>query len=137
MSLSAVLDVGAGALDAQSKRMSTIASNLANVDSATSSTGAPYKGHHVVFAAIPADRQRPYVTGVRVTAIVEDQSPPRLKYDPGNPFADDRGYVTMPNVNPVEEMADMISASRSYQTNVEVMNTAKQLIQKTLLLGQS
>jgi flagellar basal-body rod protein FlgC len=68
--------------------------------------------------------------------VVEDQSPPILKYDPANPLADARGYVNMPNVNPVEEMADMISASRSYQTDVEVMNTAKTLLQKTLQMGQ-
>ena len=78
----------------------------------------------------------PQVAGVRVTSVVEDQSPFKLKYDPSNPLANEKGYVRMPNVNPVEEMADMISSSRSYQTNVELMNTAKSLLQKTLQLGQ-
>jgi flagellar basal-body rod protein FlgC len=89
-----------------------------------------------VFSAIPVSANEPQVAGVQVTSVVEDQSPPILKYDPANPLADARGYVNMPNVNPVEEMADMISASRSYQTDVEVMNTAKTLLQKTLQMGQ-
>ncbi|WP_230370879.1 flagellar basal body rod protein FlgC [Paludibacterium denitrificans] len=117
-------------------RLNVVASNIANAESATSSTGQPYKGRHVVFTAVPVSTSQPQVAGVRVTSVVEDQSPPRLKYDPSNPLADEKGYVNMPNVNPVEEMADMISASRSYQTNVEMMNTAKTLLQKTLQLGQ-
>lgn len=117
-------------------RLNVVASNLANAESATSSTGQPYKGRHVVFTAVPVDAAQPQVAGVRVTSVVEDQSPPRLKYEPGNPLADERGYVTMPNVNVVEEMADMIAASRAYQNNVEMMNTAKSLLQKTLQLGQ-
>ena len=74
--------------------------------------------------------------GVRVTQVVEDSSPARMVYDPRNPVADDKGYVAMPNVSVVDEMTNMISASRSYQTNAEVMNTAKQLLLKTLTLGQ-
>lgn len=136
MSLSQVFSIASSAMTAQSMRLNLVASNIANAESATSSTGQPYRGRHVVFTAIPVSAQNPQVAGVRVTAVVEDQSPPILKYDPANPLADTRGYVTMPNVNPVEEMADMISASRSYQTNVEVMNTAKTLMQKTLQLGQ-
>ena len=136
MSLSNVFSISGSALTAQSMRLSVVASNIANAESATSSTGQPYRGRHVVFSAIPVSASQPLVAGVRVTSVVEDQSPPILKYDPANPLADARGYVNMPNVNPVEEMADMISASRSYQTNVEVMNTAKTLMQKTLQLGQ-
>ncbi|TDR79917.1 flagellar basal body rod protein FlgC [Paludibacterium purpuratum] len=136
MSLSNVFSISGSALTAQSMRLSVVASNIANAESATSSTGQPYRGRHVVFTAIPVTATDPKVAGVRVTSVVEDQSPPILKYDPANPLADARGYVNMPNVNPVEEMADMISASRSYQTNVEVMNTAKTLMQKTLQLGQ-
>ncbi|WP_293764548.1 flagellar basal body rod protein FlgC [uncultured Aquitalea sp.] len=136
MSLANVFAISGSALTAQSMRLNVVASNIANAESATSSTGQPYKGRHVVFSAIPVSGAQPQVAGVRVTSIVEDQTPPRLKYDPSNPLADEKGYVNMPNVNPVEEMSDMIAASRSYQTNVEMMNTAKTLLQKTLQLGQ-
>ncbi|BAK76351.1 flagellar basal-body rod protein FlgC [Pseudogulbenkiania sp. NH8B] len=136
MSLSNVFTIAGSALTAQSMRLNVVASNIANAESATSSTGQPYQGRHVVFTAIPVSATQPQVAGVRVTSVVEDTTPPRLKYDPGNPLADQRGYVNLPNVNPVEEMADMISAARSYQTNVELMNTAKNLLQKTLQLGQ-
>ncbi|AUH50585.1 flagellar basal body rod protein FlgC [Chromobacterium sp. ATCC 53434] len=136
MSLSNLFNISGSALSAQSMRLNVVASNIANAESATSSTGQPYKGRHVVFTATPVDNSQPQVAGVRVTAVVEDQTPPRLKYEPGNPLADERGYVTMPNVNVVEEMADMIAASRAYQNNVEMMNTAKSLLQKTLQLGQ-
>lgn len=131
-SLFTVLDVSGSALDAQSKRMNMIASNLANAESATSSTGEPYKARQVVFAALPVDPKQPHVMGVRVTAIVEDQSPPRLRYEPGNPLADAKGFVTLPNVNLPEQMADMISASRSYQASIEVTNTTKQMIQQAI-----
>ncbi|KZE35267.1 flagellar basal-body rod protein FlgC [Crenobacter luteus] len=136
MSLSNVFGIAGSALTAQSQRLNLVASNIANAESATSSTGEPYRGRHVVFTAIPVSAAQPQVAGVRVTAVVEDESPFKLKYDPANPLADDKGYVRLPNVNPVEEMADMISAARSYQTNVEMMNTAKTLLQKTLQLGQ-
>lgn len=136
MSLSNVFNIAGSALTAQSMRLNLVASNIANAESATSSTGEPYRGRHVVFTAIPVNAANPNVAGVRATAVVEDQSPFKLKYDPNNPLADEKGYVRMPNVNPVEEMADMISSSRSYQTNVEMMNTAKTLLQKTLQLGQ-
>jgi flagellar basal-body rod protein FlgC len=136
MSLSNVFNIAGSALTAQSMRLNLVASNIANAESATSSTGEPYRGRHVVFSAIPVNAANPNVAGVRATAVVEDRSPFKLKYDPNNPLADEKGYVRMPNVDPVEEMADMISSSRSYQTNVEMMNTAKTLLQKTLQLGQ-
>lgn len=136
MSLANVFTISSSALTAQSMRLNVVASNMANAESATSSTGQPYRGRHVVFTATPLSADQPQVAGVRVSSIVEDQSPPILKYDPANPLADAKGYVNMPNVNPVEEMADMIAASRSYQTNVEIMNTAKTLLQKTLQIGQ-
>ncbi len=136
MSLENVFRISGSALTAQSMRLNVVASNIANAESATSSTGDPFKGRHVVFTAIPVTAAEPKVAGVRVTSIVEDTTPPRLKYDPGHPLADEKGYVKMPNVNPVEEMSDMIASARSYQTNVEVMNTAKTLLQKTLQLGQ-
>jgi flagellar basal-body rod protein FlgC len=134
MSLFSVFDVAGSALTAQSQRLNTTASNLANADSATSSTGEPYRAKQVVFSAQPL-RQSDAV-GVRVTGVVQDASPPRRVHDPRHPLADEQGYVNMPNVNVVEEMVNMISASRSYQTNAELMNTAKTLLLKTLQIGQ-
>jgi flagellar basal-body rod protein FlgC len=135
MSLFSILDVAGSALTAQSQRLNTTASNLANADSATSSTGEPYRAKQVVFTAQPL-LGRDSAVGVRVSNVVHDQSPPRRVHDPRHPLADEQGYVTMPNVNVIEEMVNMISASRSYQTNVELMNTAKTLLLKTLQIGQ-
>jgi len=129
-----VFHIAGGALTAQSMRLNTVASNLANADSAVSSDGKPYRAKQVVFEAIPVGGKE--AQGVRVKQVVEDASPPRLVYDPRNPAADDKGYVAMPNVSVVDEMVNMISASRSYQNNVEVMNTAKQLLLRTLTIGQ-
>jgi len=134
MSLTNIFSVAGSAMNAQSQRLNTVASNLANADSATSSTGEVYKAKQVVFAATPVGENG--ATGVNVAAVVEDPSPMKMVYDPKNPLADDKGYVTMPNVNVVEEMVNMISASRSYQSNVEMMNTTKTLLLKTLSLGQ-
>jgi flagellar basal-body rod protein FlgC len=133
MSLFNVFDIAGGALTAQSQRLNTIASNLANADSATGPDGKPYRAKQVVFAAVPLTGDAG--TGVRVTGVIEDQSPMKKVHDPKHPLADDKGYVTMPNVSVVDEMVNMISASRSYQNNVEVMNTAKTLLLKTLQLG--
>ena len=134
MSLMRVFDVASSALSAQSQRLNVVASNLANVDSAVSSSGTPYKGRQVVFAAMPTAAGVQNM-GVRVAAVIEDPSPPRLVYDPKHPMADAKGYVTMPNINVVEEMTNMISASRAYQINLDMMNTAKNLALKTLALG--
>ncbi|MFP5410623.1 MAG: flagellar basal body rod protein FlgC [Gammaproteobacteria bacterium] len=134
MSLFNIFNVAGSAMHAQSQRLNTVASNLANADSATSANGTPYKAKQVVFAATPVGENG--ATGVNVAAVIEDPSPMKLVYDPKNPLADDKGYVTMPNVNVVEEMVNMISASRSYQSNVEMMNTTKTLLLKTLSLGQ-
>ena len=134
MSMLNVFQIAGSALNAQSLRLNTTASNLANADSVTSEDGQPYRAKQVVFEAIPVDG--PAGQGVRVKQVVEDASPGRLVYDPKNPAADEAGYVTMPNVSVVDEMVNMISASRSYQTNAEVMNTAKQMLLKTLTLGQ-
>ncbi|MBK1679996.1 flagellar basal body rod protein FlgC [Rhodocyclus tenuis] len=134
MSMFNVFHIAGGALTAQSMRLNTVASNLANADSAVSSDGKPYRAKQVVFEAIPVKGLE--AQGVRVKQVVEDASPPRLVYDPRNPAADDKGYVAMPNVSVVDEMVNMISASRSYQNNVEVMNTAKQLLLRTLTIGQ-
>ena len=134
MSAFGVFHIAGSALSAQSMRLNAVASNLANADSLVGADGKPYRAKQVVFETIPVDG--PASQGVRVKQVVEDASPGRLVYDPKSPAADEQGYVTMPNVSVVDEMVNMISASRSYQTNVEVMNTAKQLLLKTLTIGQ-
>ena len=134
MSLFNIFNVAGSAMNAQSQRLNTVASNLANADSATSANGEAYRAKQVVFAATPVGENG--ATGVNVAAVIDDPSPMEMVYDPKNPLADDKGYVTMPNVNVVEEMVNMISASRSYQSNAEMMNTTKTLLLKTLSLGQ-
>lgn len=134
-SLISVFNVAGSALTAQSQRLNVIASNLANADSRVSSTGQPYRARQVVFEVAPvAGGGAP---GVNVRRVLEDPSPLRQEYDPGNPLADAGGYITLPNVDPVAEMVNMISASRAYQTNAELMNTAKGLMQKALSIGQN
>lgn len=134
MSLFNVFSISSSAVSAQSQRLNVVASNLANADSVAGPDGQAYKARQVVFEA-QAMGGDAASTGVRVSAVVEDQSAPRRVHQPGHPLADEEGFVTLPNVNAVEEMVNMISASRSYQSNVEVMNTAKTLLQKTLQLG--
>jgi len=136
MSINSVFEIASSAMTAQSKRLNVVASNLANVDSAASSTGGAYKAKQVVFTAVPIGRDKTAI-GVRVDRVIEDPSPPRLQFDPNHPLADARGFVTFPNVDPVEEMVNMISASRAYQTNAEVMNAAKTMALRTLSLLQS
>ena len=133
MSLFNIFNVSGSAMSAQAQRLNTVASNLANADSATSATGDAYRAKQVVFEAVPMANG---ATAVKVQKVIEDPSPMKLVYDPKNPLADDKGYVTMPNVNTVDEMVNMLSASRSYQTNVETMNAAKSLLLKTLSIGQ-
>jgi flagellar basal-body rod protein FlgC len=134
MSLFNVFNVAGSAMSAQAQRLNTTASNLANADSAISATGQAYRAKQVVFEAVPLDNAN---TAVKVSQVVEDPSPLKQVYDPKNPLADEKGYVSMPNVNVVDEMVNMLSASRSYQTNVETMNAAKTMLMKTLTLGQS
>ncbi|WP_305074294.1 flagellar basal body rod protein FlgC [Propionivibrio sp.] len=134
MSVFNVFQVAGSALTAQSMRLNAVASNLANADSIAGPDGKPYRAKQVVFEAAPVEGSA--ALGVRVKQVVEDASPGRMVYDPRNPAANENGYVTLPNVSVVDEMVNMISASRSYQTNAEVMNTAKQLLLKTLTLGQ-
>jgi len=134
MPLDQAFDIAASALTAQAQRLNVVASNLANAESASGSDGKPYQAKQVVFAATPVGAGG--VTGVRVTAVVNDPTPARRIYDPKHPLADADGYVTPSNVNVVEEMVNMIAASRAYQNNVEVMNTAKTLLLRTLNLGQ-
>jgi flagellar basal-body rod protein FlgC len=134
MSLFNIFNVAGSAMSAQAQRLNVVSSNLANADSVTSSNGQPYKSKQVVFSAVPSLNAAS--TAVKVSEVVEDANPPKMMYDPKHPLADEKGYVAMPNVNTVEEMVNMISASRSYQTNVETMNAAKTMLLKTLTLGQ-
>ena len=135
MSIFNMLHVAGSALSAQSVRLNAVASNLANADSVVSADGKPYRAKQVVFEATPINGSDS-AQGVRVQQVVESAAPPRLIYDPRNPAANGEGYVAMPNVDVVEEMVNMISASRSYQSNADVMNTAKTLLQRTLAMGQ-
>ncbi|MBC7599515.1 MAG: flagellar basal body rod protein FlgC [Polaromonas sp.] len=131
---SSIFGIAGSAMTAQSQRMNVTASNLANADSVAGPDGQPYRARQVVFEmASPGSKD---VGGVRVARVIEDQSPLHLVHDPKNPMANADGYVASSNVNVVEEMVNMISASRSYQANVEVLNTAKTLMLKTLTIGQ-
>jgi len=137
MSSFKIFDIAGSGMSAQSVRLNTTASNLANADSVTGDPTKVYKAKHPLFEAVRATLgTNNSSTGVNVKGIVESQAAPSARYEPGNPLADTNGYVYAPNVNTVEEMVDMISASRSYQNNVEVMNTAKDMMLATLRLGQ-
>ncbi len=136
MSLLNVLGISGSAVSAQSQRLNVVASNLANADSVAGPDGQPYKARQVVFQSAPASAAGRSTPGVQVRDVVEDATPGKRIHDPKNPMADADGYVTQSNVNVIEEMVNMISASRSYQNNIEVMNTTQQLLAKTLQLGQ-
>lgn len=134
MSLLSVFEIAGSAMTAQAQRLNTVASNLANADSTSGPDGQAYKALQVQFSAVPLkDGQG---AAVKVDRVVEDTSDPKLMYMPNHPQANASGYVAMPNVNPVEEMVNMLSASRSYQNNVDVMNAAKSMTLKTLTIGQ-
>ncbi|WP_439509987.1 flagellar basal body rod protein FlgC [Marinimicrobium koreense] len=147
MSLVNIFDVAGSGMNAQTVRMNTTASNLANAQTASSSVDQVYRSRQPVFAQMQRDAQlqmqggnqwaeEPAGRGVQVMGIVESDAPLHRRYEPDHPQADEEGYVFYPNVNPVEEMTNMISASRSFQMNVEVMNSAKQMVQRALTLGQ-
>ncbi len=150
MSMFRIFDVSGSAVSAQSQRLNVVASNLANADSVAGPDGQAYKARQVVFQTqlmnaaangglvngMPTLPGQETAAGVVVSNVTEDQTPGRRVHDPNHPQADIDGYVTYSNVNAVEEMVNMISASRSYQNNIEVMNTAKTLLQKTLQMGQ-
>ncbi|MFI8479436.1 flagellar basal body rod protein FlgC [Pseudomonas sp. NPDC078700] len=147
MSLASVFNIAGTGMSAQSTRLNTISSNIANAESVSSNIDQTYRARHPVFATMFQQaqgddsgslfaEQDAAGSGVQVLGIVEDQSSLMPRYEPNHPAADENGYVYYPNVNVVEEMADMISASRAFQTNVEMMNTAKQMLQKVLTLGQ-
>jgi flagellar basal-body rod protein FlgC len=144
MSLSSVFNIAGSAMTAQTVRLNTTASNMANAESVSSSEADTYRARKPVFALKPValeqlpEQLRTLVPGqgVEVKKIIEKDAPLRMAYEPNHPMADENGYIWYPNVNVVEEMADMISASRSFQINADIMNTAKQLLQRTLTLGQ-
>lgn len=134
MSMFNILGVSGSAVSAQAQRLNVVASNLANADAVAGPDGKSYKARQVLFQTMPGND--PGTAGVKVRQIAESDAPARRTHEPHHPSADTDGYVTHSNVNPVEEMVNMISASRSYQNNVEVMNTAKSLMLKTLQMGQ-
>ena len=147
MSLTSVFNIAGSGMSAQSTRLNTISSNIANAETVSSSIDQTYRARHPVFATMlqqasgkPNESlfagQDEAGVGVQVLGVVEDQSELQARYEPNHPAANEQGYVYYPNVNVVEEMADMISASRAFQTNAELMNTAKTMLQKVLTLGQ-
>ncbi|WP_322978292.1 flagellar basal body rod protein FlgC [Pseudomonas sp. C11] len=147
MSLASVFNIAGTGMSAQTTRLNTVASNIANAESVSSSIDQTYRARHPVFATVFQQaqgsgggslfaEQDEAGSGVQVLGIVEDQSNLDMRYEPNHPAANADGYVFYPNVNVVEEMADMISASRAFQTNAEMMNTAKTMLQKVLTLGQ-
>ena len=145
MSMFQIFGISGSAVSAQSQRLNVVASNLANADTVAGPDGQAYKARQTVFQTTLMGQggfgangaNGAASAGVRVSTISEDQSPGRRVHDPKHPAADATGYVTYSNVNSIEEMVNMISASRSYQNNIEVMSTARTLLQKTLQLGQS
>ncbi|MDZ5601548.1 flagellar basal body rod protein FlgC [Pseudomonas sp. RP23018S] len=146
MSLANVFNIAGSGMSAQNTRLNTVASNIANAETVSSSIDQTYRARHPVFATTFEqasgtgqslfEDQGQAGQGVQVKGIVEDQSELQARYEPSHPAANKDGYVYYPNVNVVQEMADMISASRSFQTNAELMNTAKTMMQKVLTLGQ-
>lgn len=141
MGISSIFDIAGSGMTAQSVRLNTTASNIANAETASSSADQVYRGRHAVFSTLynnltSDSYETPAAAGVEVAGIVESQAPLQPRYEPNHPQANEEGYVYYPNVNVVEEMTNMISASRSFQVNVEMMNSAKQMVQRILTLGQ-
>ena len=138
MSFFSIFDIAGSGMNAQSVRLNIVASNLANVESVAGSPAQAYRARNPVFATMLKEKfgDDPAAVGVKVTKVVQSQAPISQRYAPDNPLADKDGYIYLSNVNAMEEMANMISASRSYQQNVEVIETAKQLYMRTLMLGQ-
>jgi flagellar basal-body rod protein FlgC len=134
MSLLNIFNIAGSAMSAQSQRLNTVASNLANAESATGPDGQAYRAKQVEFMAVPMGGAKD--AGVKVSKVIEDSAPPKMIYNPNHPNADANGFVAMPNVNVAEEMVNMLSASRSYQNNVDTLNAAKSMLLKTLTLGQ-
>ncbi len=135
MGLLSNFNISGSAISAQSLRLNTVASNLANAETIAASADEAYRSLQPVFQALPGDSKRPGEVGVNMLQVVENPRPVNRRYDPGHAMADAEGYVFGSNVNPVEEMANMISASRAYQNNVEVLNTSRDLLLRVLSLG--
>jgi flagellar basal-body rod protein FlgC len=146
MGLLSAIDISASGLNAQRKRLEVISSNLANANTTRTVEGGPYRRKDLVFEAAPVSESfnstlnsalgNSGEASVEVTGIYEDETPPIKKYDPSHPDADAEGFVFMPNVNPIEEMINMISATRSFEANVQSINTIKQMAQKSLEIGR-
>ncbi len=147
MSMMSIFDISGSAMSAQSVRLNTTASNMANANSAAGSPDQVYRARHPVFASIAAELlgdadanafagEQGMGLGVQVMGILESEAPHQERYEPEHPLADENGYVYYPNVNIVEEMANMISSSRAFQTNVDVMNAARTMMQRVLSMGQ-
>lgn len=148
MSLGSIFDIAGSAMSAQSVRLNTTASNMANADSASSSANETYRARYPVFSAVQAQAlhggfpepgpggAQSGETAVQVRGIVESDRPLESRYEPGHPMADEDGNVFYPNVDVVEEMSNMISSSRSFQMNVDVMNAARTMMQRVLSMGQ-
>lgn len=134
MSLFGGLSISGSGMTAERLRMDVIAENLANAESTRGADGQPYRRKEVVLGAAGGQSFQDVLDGVRVKAVVEDPSPGRKVYDPGHPDADTQGFVTKPNVDTVTEMVNLITASRGYEANVQAMNAAKQMFQRTLEL---
>lgn len=133
-----IFDIAGSALSAQSVRLNTVASNLANANTVSGDKESVYKARYPVFETVVAGvgRDAGATASVRVTEVIESEKAPLARYEPGNPVADADGFVYAPDINPVEQMVDMISASRSYQNSIEVMNSSKEMLLATLRLGQ-
>jgi len=128
-------DVSATALAAQKIRMNTIASNLANINTTKTPGGGPYRRRDVLFSSVMIS-EKEGLEGVALAGVVEDNSPPRAVYDPGHPDADKKGFVLMPNINLIEEMVNMMLATRAYEANVNAFNITKNMYQKALEIGR-
>ncbi len=139
MSLYNIFDISGSGMSAQTTRLNLVASNMANADTVSSSSNETYRARQPVFAAVLQDQMSSHQStakGVHVKGVVESQAPLRQEYAPQHPMANKEGFIFKPNVNMVEEMANMMSASQSFKNNVEMLNTAKQLLQQTLKIGQ-
>jgi len=137
MGLYANFRISGSAISAQSLRLNTIASNMANAESVAASEKEAYRSRQTVFQSLMLDAQRPAEVGVRMLGVVESNEPVRSRYEPGHPLANEQGYVFTSNVDTVAEMVNMLSSSRAYQNNVEVLNTSKELLTRTLALGNN
>ena len=132
-----IFDIACSGMSGQSLRLNLTASNLANAESVSGNATGVYRPREPVFAALlDSETGSGTAARVQVLGVIESNAEPQMRYEPGYPLADEKGYIYLPNVNVVEQMANMISASRSYQNNVEILNTAKQLLLATLRIGQ-